>query len=99
MFKQKDYTSKSGKKYTFQHPGVRAVAKINDACKNKNGVVLEEKLAEGLLSRVIVDPKMRIDDFETYGEYKEVINAAYAFAADQEVEPDGDQQAGGGAEG
>ncbi|MGG6311564.1 hypothetical protein [Paenibacillus macerans] len=100
LFKQKEYTSESGKKYTFQHPGVRAVSKINDASKNKFGVVLEERMAEEILKHVIVQPKLKIDDFEDYKEYNEVINAAYSFIAGQdEDESDGDQQAGSQSEG
>lgn len=89
-FKQKKFTSKSGKAYTFQHPGVRAVAKMNDAAKNKFGVMLEERLAEQLLKNVIVEPKMKLDDFDSYREYNEVTNAAYAFVSGQDEEDDDD---------
>lgn len=92
MFKKKQFTSKSGKEYVFQQPGVRALAKINDSSKNKFGVLQEEKLAEAMLSKVIVEPKMRIDDFESYAEYHEVVNAAYAFAIGKEDDGDADQQ-------
>lgn len=92
-FKQKNYTSKSENKYVFQFPGVRTVSKINDASKNKFGVVMEEKLADEMLRHVIVNPKMKIDDFATYQEYSEVINAAYAFISGRDGEED-DQQAG-----
>ncbi|MCF2717881.1 hypothetical protein LWE69_11890 [Paenibacillus sp. UKAQ_18] len=100
-FKQKQYTSKvEGKEYTFQHPGVRAVSKINDASKNKFGVVLEERLSEEMLKHVIVQPKMKIDDFTEYSEYSEVINAAYAFITGQkDDESNDDQQAGSQSEG
>lgn len=99
-FKQKKFTSKSGKVYTFQHPGVRAVAKMNDASKNKFGVMLEERLADQLLKNVVVEPKMKLDDFESYGEYNEVTNAAYAFISGQDEESDDDdQQEGSQSEG
>lgn len=93
-FKQKNFTSKSGKPYVFQHPGVRMVSKINDSSKNKHGVVMEERLSEEILKHVIVNPKMKIDDFSDYQEYQEVINAAYAFISgqDQDGEEDGDKQ-------
>lgn len=92
-FKQKDFESKNGNKYKFQHPGVRNVSKINDSSKNKHGVVLEERLAEEMLKHVIVEPKMKIDDFNSYKEYSEVINAAYAFISgeDENGGNDGDQ--------
>lgn len=100
-FKQKTYTSKSGTEYVFQFPGVRAVSKINDASKNKFGVVMEERLADEMLKHVIVSPKLKIDDFPTYKEYSEVINAAYEFISgrDQDGEDSDDQQGGSGAEG
>ncbi|OXL83181.1 hypothetical protein BCV73_08890 [Paenibacillus sp. SSG-1] len=100
-FKQKNYTSKSGKEYTFQHPGVRTISKINDASKNKHGVVLEERLAEEILKSVVVAPKLKIDDFSDYSEFSEVINAAYSFVTGQDKqEGDGDdQQEGGPSEG
>ncbi|WP_079908273.1 hypothetical protein [Paenibacillus sp. 32352] len=94
-FKQKKYTSQSNKTYLFQHPGVRMVSKINDAAKNKFGVVLEERLAEEVLKHVVVDPKMKIDDFDTYAEYKEIINKAYSFISGEDSDDeDDDQQAG-----
>ncbi|MDR9857873.1 hypothetical protein RJP21_30220 [Paenibacillus sp. VCA1] len=99
MFKQKNYKSKLGKEYTFQHPGVRMVSKINDACKNKHGVVLEERLAEEVLKHVIVAPKLKIESFDEYSEYSEVINAAYTFITGQDREGEDDQQEGGPEEG
>lgn len=99
-FKQKNYESKSGATYVFQFPGVRAVSKINDASKNKFGVVMEERLSEEMLKHVIVQPKLKIDDFESYEEYSEVINAAYAFISGQDKdEANDDQQEGSQSEG
>ncbi|MDH2334285.1 hypothetical protein [Paenibacillus polymyxa] len=100
-FKQKQYTSKiEGKEYLFQHPGVRAVAKINDASKNKHGVVLEERMYEEMLKNVIVQPKLKLDDFDNYSECSEVINAAYAFITGTEDDKaNDDQQAGSQSEG
>ncbi|WP_289142918.1 hypothetical protein [uncultured Brevibacillus sp.] len=92
-FKQKSFTSKAGNTYIFQHPGVRMVSKINDSSKNKHGVLMEERLSEEILKHVIVQPKMKIDDFSGYPEYQETINAAYAFIAgkdEDDEEPKGD---------
>ncbi|TPG84959.1 hypothetical protein EEL32_15050 [Brevibacillus laterosporus] len=91
-FKQKKFTSKAGSTYLFQHPGVRMVSKINDASKNKHGVLMEERLSEEILKHVIVQPKMKIDDFSDYQEYQKTINAAYAFISGQDE--DDDQQGG-----
>ena len=98
-FKQKSYTSKTGTEYVFQFPGVRSVSKINDASKNKFGVVMEERLSDEMLKHVIVSPKLKIDDFPSYQEYMEVINAAYAFISGKDGEENDDQQAGSGEEG
>ncbi|HBZ80914.1 MAG TPA: hypothetical protein DEP07_11075 [Brevibacillus sp.] len=87
-FKQKLFTSEAGNTYTFQHPGVRMVSKINDASKNKHGVMMEERLSEEILKHVIVQPKMKIDDFGDYQEYQETINAAYAFISGQDKDDD-----------
>ncbi|OPA77513.1 hypothetical protein BVG16_13760 [Paenibacillus selenitireducens] len=102
MFKQKNFTTKAGNKFVFQHPGVRMVSKINDASKNKHGVVSEERLAEEMLKHVVVDPKMKIDDFTNYKEYSEVINSAYAFISGQSdggEEDNDNQQEGSETEG
>lgn len=95
IFNQKEFVSKSGAHYLFQHPGVRAVSKINDAAKNKFGVVSEERLSEEILKYVVVEPKLKIDDFADYKEYSEVVNAAYLFISGQEDE-ELDQQGGSG---
>ncbi|ANS73706.1 hypothetical protein AWM70_03225 [Paenibacillus yonginensis] len=97
-FKQKEFVSQSGQTYLFQHPGVRAVSKINDAAKNKFGVVSEERLSEEILKYVVVEPKRKIDDFDDYREYSEVVNAAYLFISGQEGERD-DPSEGSRAEG
>ncbi|MED1801781.1 hypothetical protein [Brevibacillus porteri] len=103
-FKQKNFTSEAGNTYVFQHPGVRMVSKINDASKNKHGVMMEERLSEEILKHVIVQPKMKIDDFGDYQEYQETINAAYAFISGQDKDDDkqagdhDDRQEGSGAE-
>ncbi|MFD1777012.1 hypothetical protein [Paenibacillus rhizophilus] len=79
IFKQKQVTTKSGKEYTLQHPGVRNVTKINDRVKNKHGINSEEKICEEMFKHVVVEPKLTIDDFEEYSEMVEVANKAYYF--------------------
>lgn len=79
-FKQKNFTSKSGKKYLFQFPGIRAVAQISDRVKNKFGIPSDEKSADEVLKHVVVDPKMKIEDFGTdVKEFNEVVFAAMQF--------------------
>lgn len=95
-FKQKPYTSKKqGKKYIFQFPGIRAVTKIKDRVKNKYGIPSDERTADEMLAHVIVEPKMKIEDFDDMGEFNEVIGAAINFmhGIDDE-EDDADQSEG-----
>ncbi|NQX67982.1 hypothetical protein HQN90_17815 [Paenibacillus alba] len=93
-FKQKTYTSKSGKEYRFQFPGVRAAAQISDRIKNKFGVPQEEKIAEEMMKHVIVSPKLTFDSFESKKEFNDVITEAYRFLEgdDDEVENDDNKQ-------
>ncbi|ETT58180.1 hypothetical protein MHI43_12080 [Paenibacillus sp. FSL H8-0457] len=94
-FKQKKFTAKNGTVYTFQHPGVRNVTKITDRVKNKHGVPLDERLADEMLTHVVVEPKVRMEDFESYTDLTEVVSAAFAFITGREQEAaDDDQQPG-----
>lgn len=94
-FKQTKITTKSGKEYMLQHPGVRSAAKIIDRVKNKFGVASDEKLGDEMLELVVVSPKMKVDDFgDDYAEYFEVVNKAYAFLTGQQLD-----SAGAGEEG
>ncbi|GBF73052.1 hypothetical protein PA598K_01337 [Paenibacillus sp. 598K] len=94
VFKQKTVVTKSGKEYKLQHPGVRAVTKITDRIKNKHGIPSDERLAEEMLQYVVVEPKMRLDDFDSYAEMTEIVGKAFAFITGQDDEPedDADQQ-------
>ncbi|ELK38865.1 hypothetical protein D478_27449, partial [Brevibacillus agri BAB-2500] len=76
VFKQKNFTSKSGKSYVFQFPGIRTVTRIKDRSKNKFGVPQDEKVADEILEHVIVQPKMKMEDFgDDITEFNEVIGA------------------------
>jgi len=97
-FKSKTITTKSGKKYTLQHPGVRNVSRINDRVKNKHGVLMEERLCDEMFKLIVVQPKVTIDDFEDYEEMTEVANKAYNFVTgtpdpdEASEEPEDDNQ-------
>ncbi|OMF01227.1 hypothetical protein BK124_00690 [Paenibacillus amylolyticus] len=93
-FAQKQFTSKAGNEFTFQFPGVRQVTKISDRMKNKYGVAQDERLAEEMLSHVVVEPKMKVDDFKGPSGYKElgeVVGAAYAFITGNDEKEDKDE--------
>ena len=94
-FAQKQFTSKAGNKYTFQFPGVRQVTKITDRIKNKFGGASDEKLAEEMLSHVVVEPKQKMDDFKGPSGYKElgeVVGAAYAFITGNDEADDSEEE-------
>lgn len=89
--KQKKYTSKKqGNDYLFQFPGIRSVTKIQDRVKNKYGIMQDEKVADEVLTHIIVEPRLKIEDFNDIGEFNEVIGAAIKFmhGIDDEVEGD-----------
>lgn len=94
-FKQKSYTSKnSGKNYLFQFPGIRTVTRIKDRAKNKYGIPQDEKIADEILSLVLVDPKMKIEDFgDDITEFNEVIQAGILFINGVDGDEDDDQPA------
>lgn len=91
--KQKKIKTKSGKEYLLQHPGVRSVTRITDRVKNKHGIASDEKMADEMLTHVVVDPKTRMEDFgEDFAELSEIVGKAYAFITGQEDPDDDDQQ-------
>jgi len=93
-FKQKKFTSKAGNTFVFQFPGIRAVTKINDRIKNKFGVPQDERLAEEMLEHIVVEPKMKMDDFKSFAEFSEVVQEAYRFTIGMDDDGDADQSAG-----
>lgn len=99
-FKQKNFTSKSGKKYLFQFPGIRAVSQISDRVKNKFGVPSDEKSADEILKHVLVDPKMKMEDFGTdIKEFNEVVFAAMQFMNGVDEKDDNQEGSGASSEG
>ena len=53
-----------GKKYLLQHPGARWYIQCTDRCTNKFGIIVQENYLTELLNNVVVEPKVKIDDFE-----------------------------------
>jgi len=81
-----------GQEYLLQHPGVRNVTKITDRIKNKHGIPSDEKMADEMLTHVVVDPKVRMESFDDYGEMSELVNKAFLFITGQDDEQDDDNQ-------
>lgn len=68
-----------GKEYTFQHPGTRAMAQIQDRIQMENGSPSNEKLSEEIFKHVIVEPKVDFDYFDENDGYEEVVKEAFSF--------------------
>lgn len=75
--KVKEFTSKNGNKYTFQKVLPSAWLDIVDrtqASEGKNRAMYGE-----VLENIVVQPQMKIDDFEDFAELEEVVKAAIRF--------------------
>lgn len=70
----------SGKDYLLQHPGARWYAKHNDNSTMKNGQLSTEKYIDGLLENVVIEPKVKFEDFDTdMGALEEIITKIEGF--------------------
>ncbi len=76
--KTKQFTSEKGNEYTFQMvdpvPWMDIMDEV-EANKEKPRRTLYPKVLE----EIVVQPKMKLDDFETYAEMEEVVTAALRF--------------------
>ncbi|AKG05814.1 hypothetical protein AAV35_012675 [Salimicrobium jeotgali] len=68
-----------GVTYTFQHPGTRAFAQIQDRIQVEGGKMSSERMSEELFKHVIVEPKVDFDYFDEHDGYEEVITEAMSF--------------------
>ncbi len=50
--------------YTLQHPGIRARLQILDDCTNSNGSLNKLQYSEALFEHIVVQPKVKIEDFD-----------------------------------
>ncbi|OMF09558.1 hypothetical protein BK129_01500 [Paenibacillus amylolyticus] len=101
-FTQKQITTKAGNDFLLQFPGVRQVTKITDRVKNKFGIASDERLAEEIFAHVVVEPKMKVDDFKGptgYQELFEVVSAAYAFITGNDEKTDSEKESEEGSNG
>ncbi len=70
------YTRKKeidGVTYTAQFNGISECLKMFDECKDSNGNINNLELGEYVCENVIVDPKVKIDDFEDITTYNKVV--------------------------
>lgn len=68
-----------GTEFTFQHPGTRAFAQIQDRIQTENGAPSNEKLSEEIFKHVIVEPKVDFEYFDEHEGYEEVLKEAFTF--------------------
>ena len=68
-----------GKEYTLKKIPPREWARLRDRCKNRFGVMSEEKFLSEIFEYMVVNPRVSLDDFEDYDECQEVANAAIEF--------------------
>ncbi len=68
-----------GKEYTLKKIPPREWARLRDRCKNRFGVMSEEKFLAEIIEYMVANPRVSLDDFEDYDECQEVANAAIEF--------------------
>lgn len=74
----KEFTSKSGEKYMFQKVRPADWLDILDEVEEeKKGK--RRRLYGAALEHVVVQPSMKLEDFEDYAELEEVVTAAIRF--------------------
>jgi len=65
--------------YTFFFPGLRPAQDIIDYAKMGNGAIAEADYNQGLMDKVIVDPKTNWDYWDDHEGYAAVMDAADQF--------------------
>lgn len=75
----KEFTSKSGKKYTFQKVAPVAWLDVLDEVEDGEKKGQRRRLYGKVLENVVVQPKMTMEEFEDFAEMDEVVTAAIRF--------------------
>ncbi len=68
-----------GVKYTFQRIPTREWLRLQERCTSRRGQISPEKLASEVLEHIVIDPKVKIDDFDVPFTMEEVVAEAYNF--------------------
>lgn len=73
-------TTINGEEYIFQHPGVEWAVNHSDNCTNAQGNLVRKKYIQGLFDSIVIQPKnLKISDFETVQEMRDVVNEIESF--------------------
>lgn len=75
----KDFTSKSGKQYKFQKVAPVEWLDILDEVEDGEKKGQRRRLYGAVTENVVVQPKLKLDEFEDYAELDEVVTAAIKF--------------------
>jgi hypothetical protein len=74
----------NGVEYTLQKMPAREWIRLRKRC-TKNGNFDEEKFMDEILEHIVVDPKVKLDDFEEYADLEEVVAEAVNFQSGRQV--------------
>lgn len=78
MTNQKQVTVNE-KDFTLQKVFPVEWLRIRDRCKNKFGIPSEEKMYKEILTHIVVEPKMKVEDFEDWKELDELVQEGIRF--------------------
>ena len=65
--------------YTLKKLPPREWARLRDRCKNRHGHIMEENFMSEILEHIVVDPAVKLDDFEDWETAQQVVNSAVSF--------------------
>ena len=74
-----------GVEYTFQRIPTREWIRLQERCQDRRGNISTERLASEILEHIVVEPKVKIDDFEIPAVMEEVVAEAYNFQHGKKV--------------
>ncbi len=68
-----------GKEYIIKKIPAREWVRLRDRCKNRFGIVLEERMLAEVFEHLVINPITSLDDFDDWSECQEVADAVVEF--------------------
>ena len=68
-----------GKTYQVQHPGPRWYLQLQDRVRTRGGSIQQEKYVDELLEHIVIEPKVRVEDFGNIAELEEMVSQLEKF--------------------
>ena len=65
--------------YTLQKLVPREWIRLKNRCRDRQGNTNEEKLYDEILEYIVVSPQKKMDEFEDWQEFEQVITEAISF--------------------